>query len=101
MNQGISADPATAQHPVSVIEDAGLSGGHGPGGCVEADRGGSLGSSRFDCGGRAGMVVPDLSDALEGFRRLIPGNPVAVVDGEFGAAQLRFVADNDSIIRRV
>ena len=85
MNEGISADPATAQHPVSVIEDAGLSWGHGPGGCVEADCRGLLrpGSHR---GGRAGMVVSDLSDALEGFRWLIPGNPIAVVHGEFGAA---------------
>lgn len=85
MIQGISADPATAQHPVSVIEDAGLSGGDSPSGCVEADCRGLLrpGSDR---GGGAGMIVSDLSDALEGFRRLIPGNPIAVVHGEFGAA---------------
>jgi hypothetical protein len=47
------------------------------------------------------VVVSDLGNALEGFGRLIPGDPVAVVDGEFGAVELRFVADDDSIVGRV
>ena len=96
----LTPDPSAANHLVSVIEDAGLSGSHGPSGCMQADCGGLL-RSGSDRGGRAGVVVPDLGRAFEGFGRLVPRNPVAVVDSEFGAVELRFVADDDSVVGRV
>src|SRR5882724_10308893 len=97
---GTSADPATAEDDIAVIEDGGLAGGDGALRGVEGNARGS-GIERFDGGRRGFMLVADFGEDAKRAGRLLTRNPIHTLNFARRFPKNLILTDDDAVLFRV